>query len=684
YMPFSGFVGLKAARLSLLLNLVDPGIGGVLFLGEKGSGKSALARSVACILPEGERVVDVPLNATEEAVLGGIDLEAAVRSGGRPREAGLLERARNGVLFIDDVNLLGSEVLKLILNGFGVRGDGGSPGGDGANAVEIGTMPVRQRSHSPLEGGQRGMLVFKYLRPWRKHPHAPLKGGIEIVARPGNRTLDATVSGRSEGSSRGPWPLGTASPEEGAISLHLIDRFGLCCRFESLREKSGRVRVLKRALGTGGDPGRFARCDRKLRLKIEAARTLVQKVEVSRETAELIVRCCLESFVEGHRADVVLQRAAVAYAALCGCREVREVHVRRVLPLVLAHRARTAGSPEERERPRERENEPQDGRDDEKGREPTEGNPGEREETESRGDEPPPSAGPPREGESKEEVFAPGDPFRVRRIAFRKDRLERRESGRRTGTKYAGKGGRYVKSILRPRENDIAVDATLRAAAPWQCARGRTGSLIIRREDMRYRQREKKMGHLVVFVVDCSGSMGARKRMVETKAAVLSLLMDCYQKRDRVAMIAFRKDRAEVVLPPTSSVELAARRLREMPVGGKTPLGAGLLAAHNLVRNARFKAPHTRFLVVVVSDGRANHGLSGMPVREEVAGCCTLLQELGHIDFIVVDTEEKSGFMRADLARNLALDLGADYYATNDLKAGYLRDIVMNGMLALS
>jgi len=142
--------------------------------------------------------------------------------------------------------------------------------------------------------------------------------------------------------------------------------------------------------------------------------------------------------------------------------------------------------------------------------------------------------------------------------------------------------------------------------------------LIIRDEDLRYKQREKRMGHLIVFVVDGSGSMGVSRRMIETKGAVQSLLMDCYQKREMVAMIVFRKDRAETVLPPTASVETASKRLREIPVGGKTPLAAGLLETFNLIRRVRIKSEETRFLVVVITDGRANHSLSGVPVREEI------------------------------------------------------------------
>jgi magnesium chelatase subunit D len=255
--------------------------------------------------------------------------------------------------------------------------------------------------------------------------------------------------------------------------------------------------------------------------------------------------------------------------------------------------------------------------------------------------------------------------------------MNRAVPGRRTKTGSRGKRGRHVRSILRE-NGDIAVDATIRAAAPFQQLRGRTGALLIRDEDLRYRQREKRMGHLVIFVVDGSGSMGARRRMVETKGAIQSLLMDCYRKRDMVSLIVFRKDRAETVLPPTASVALAAKRLREIPVGGKTPLAAGLLETFNLIRRVRIKSRETRFLVVVVTDGRANQGLSGAPVHEEIKKTTSLLNGLPSTDYIVVDTEDKTKIIRTDLAREIASSLGADYYDIDGLKADYLTTVIRN------
>ena len=281
------------------------------------------------------------------------------------------------------------------------------------------------------------------------------------------------------------------------------------------------------------------------------------------------------------------------------------------------------------------------------------------------------------QGGGKEEVFEVGETFRVRRFFLRKDRKERINLGRRTKTRFSGKGGRYVRSVVRKKEKDIALDATLRAAAPWQLLRGGKESIIIREEDLRFKERERKLKHLVIFVMDGSGSMGAKRRMGATKGAIQSLLLDCYHKRDKVSLIVFRKDRAEVVLPPTSSVELASKMLKELPVGGRTPLGAGLLAAYNLIKQVKLKQPTTRFLVVLVSDGRANQRISDLGIWEEIERCSMLLREVREADYLVVDVEEKDSFLRTDLAIKVASLLGARYFTLPDLKAEGLVEVVV-------
>ena len=606
-MSFCGFVGRKKGKLALILNAVDPHVGGVLFVGEKGTGKSTLARSFAALLPDGAPFVEVPQNVTEDALVGGVDIEASIRTGTRRLEPGLTSRARGGVLHMDDVNLLSSHLLSLILN-----------------------SRDRDEAESP------GFIL-----------------------------------------------LGGMNPDEGSLSPHILDAFGLCCFFERPADRLSRLQVLKRSARNAENVHRYAGVEKRLRGRIAAARCRVPEVVVPGEIFKFVVSASLEVNAVGHRGDLVLLRAARAYAAFRGDSTVLAKHVEKVLDLALVHRALAL----ERLHPSKAQPE-EAGESGRSGGETT--GPDDVKEGEKEGGSPfgesSENSGEPgewndleplsRTGTPREETFAPGDVFRVRRISFDADRVERRASGRRTRTRHSGSGGRYIRSLQQPKKKDIAVDATLRAAAPWQKARGRSSILLLQEEDLRFKQRERKMGHLAVFVVDCSGSMGAKRRMIETKGAILSLLIDCYEKRDKVSMIAFRKDRAEIVLPPTNSVELASKRLEQMPVGGKTPLGAGLLKTFELLRKTRLKEPHTRIVVVIVSDGRANHSISDMSVREEIRRCAGILKEERNADFLVIDTEEKTGFMRADLAVELSRLLGAGYFTTENLRAEHLAMMV--------
>ncbi|GAB6182390.1 vWA domain-containing protein [Thermodesulfovibrio hydrogeniphilus] len=200
-------------------------------------------------------------------------------------------------------------------------------------------------------------------------------------------------------------------------------------------------------------------------------------------------------------------------------------------------------------------------------------------------------------------------------------------------------------------------------------------SLIILDEDLRYKEKERKMSHTVIFIVDGSGSMGVEKRMTLAKGSIFSLLMDCYQKRDKVSMICFRKDKAEVVLP-TSSTELAIKKLKEIPTGGKTPLAAGLMEAYKLVKNLHFKHPEMRFLILLLTDGKANVSLTGKPPFEEIQSICFMLRDMPATDFIVIDTEKKNSFIKMDLAFKIAEWLNARYFLIDEIKSDTLAQIV--------
>jgi magnesium chelatase subunit D len=613
-MTFGNFVGHEDAKLALILNAIDFNCGGVLFVGEKGSGKTTLSRLFRNLLPEETPFVEIPLNVTEDVLLGGIDIEETIQSGRKVFQHGILDRAHGGVIYIDDINLLSQELIALILEAQG-RGE---------NIIE-----------------REGLAL--------KHP-----ARFILVA--------------------------SMNPEEGALSPHLLDRFGMCVLWERLKEPFLRIEVMKKAAHELFINDEDEDQDKKLRKQTALCRPLLKNIKIPGEIEEYITAKCIENYISGHRGDLFLLYASRAYSAFCGYEEVTQKHVDEVLPLVLTHRKRIFQQMEEQQR--EHQEEKQQSKQDEHTDRQEQNDP----QSEKTNPEKPHNDSdqgmdnpdtPLKESSPQEEVFPLGNTFKTRHFVFRKDRLNRIASGRRTKTRSKDKGGRYVKSILQPRK-DIAIDATIRAAAPYQKIRDRKETLLIYDEDLRYRQRERKMGHLVVFVVDGSGSMGVQKRMIGTKGAVQSLLVDCYQKRDKVSMIVFRKGRAEVVLPPTSSVELASKRLRDIPIGGKTPLSAGLLEAYNLIRRVTLKSPETRFLLLLITDGRANQSISKAPVGEEIEKVSRLLRELKFTDYIVVDTEDKKKFIKTDLAFRVASQLGADYYTIDDLKADYLADIVQS------
>jgi magnesium chelatase subunit D len=223
----------------------------------------------------------------------------------------------------------------------------------------------------------------------------------------------------------------------------------------------------------------------------------------------------------------------------------------------------------------------------------------------------------------------------------------------------------------------VALDATLRAAAPHQLHRknGNGLAVVLTPDDIREKIREKRIGNFLLFVVDASGSMGARGRMAASKGAVMSLLLDAYQKRDKVAMVSFRKDEAVVNLPPTGSIELAAGLLKEMPVGGRTPMSAGLVKSYEILRNHLVREPSARPIALFITDGKSNASLgAAKPVPEALALAGRMALE-SRIRFIVVDTESE-GLIRFGLARQLAGALNAEYFKIEDLKSDSLLNIV--------
>lgn len=611
--PFSALVGQETMKLALLLAVIDPAIGGVLLRGSKGAAKSTAVRALHGLLPE-LPLLTLPLNATEEMLLGGLDWQAAIQAGERRFRPGLLARANGGILYVDEVNLLDDHLVDVMLE--------------------------------------------TLARGW----HRVEREGIAAV-----HAAQVTL-------------IGTMNPEEGELRPHLLDRFGLCVEVQAEADVDRRVLVLERREAFDRDPVAFQRQfqeeEGRLRARVLAARAHAGRIGLPARLRLFIAELCARHQVAGHRADLTMQRAAMALAALEDRLEVALADIERVAPLVLRHRQRDALPPTPAPPPLPPEITPV---------------PLERPQsanTQPSGHAPPDRPGAPPDGEGgatsqpsgdQERVFEVGSGFAARRIEARRDRRIRRGSGRRSRT-LTMRLGRYVRAIPAQNGRDIALDATIRVAAPEQSRRPRPPgmAIAIHPRDLRERRRERRIGNFILFVVDASGSMGARARMVAAKGAIMALLTDAYQKRDRVAMITFRRREATLILPPTASIELTARRLHNLPVGGRTPLAAGLAEAARVLHLHLAKEPAARPILVVITDGKANVALA--PDADPRAEA---LQIAGHLALeprltsIVIDTESP-GVVRFGLARHLAETLGAACYALDDLRDADLIDLIQS------
>lgn len=272
-----------------------------------------------------------------------------------------------------------------------------------------------------------------------------------------------------------------------------------------------------------------------------------------------------------------------------------------------------------------------------------------------------------------------GKTFRPQKLQTPLDKLPRRVAGKRSRTRTERKRGRYVAS--RPMlgdKSDVAFDATFRQAAPYQKRRGRQDvALAIESQDLRKKVRVRRAANLILFVVDASWSMAAAERMTATKGAIMSLLIDAYQKRDRVGLVVFQKEDARLVLPPTSSVDLAQKALKDIPVGGKTPLSAGLLLAHQVLVRERVRDRETMPLMILVTDGAGNVAMTDTPPQEEALKIAGMVQK-SNLRSVVINTEHEA-FDRG-LAQNLADTLGGPCYTLKQLRAEDLYQTVKDQM----
>jgi magnesium chelatase subunit D len=602
--PFSAIVGHDRLRLALMLCAVRPEIGGVLIRGEKGTAKSTAVRGLAQVLAavDGASLVELPIGATEDRVVGSLDLQKVLRDGEHAFSPGLLARAHGGVLYVDEVNLLHDHLVDVILD-----------------AAAMGRVHVERDGVS--------------------HSHA-----ASFVL------------------------IGTMNPEEGELRPQLLDRFGLTVDVHASRDVDVRVDVIRQRMAYEADPvgfaDRYAEADAKLASRVAAARDAVDSIDLPDKELRRIAALCAAFDVDGMRADLVVARTAVAHAAWRGAGAVAEEDIRVAAELALPHRrrrdpfddpgldqdqldeamAQAGESADEPEPEPDPDPDPQGG-----------------------GDSASDSEGsmPQRNSSShSRSSAAPSSVFRTRALVV--PGVGEGAPGRRSRAR-----NRTGKAISPTAESGagygVHVFGTLLAAAGRQRHPGRPRPEPV---DVRRAIREGREGNLVIFVVDASGSMAARDRMSAVSGATLSLLRDAYQRRDKVAVITFRQQDAQLLLPPTSSVHIASRRLARFDTGGKTPLAQGLLAARDVVVREKARDRARRSLVVVLTDGRATGGPD--PLGRTRTAAALLVAEGAAA--IVVDCE--TSHVRLGLAEQLAGHLGAPAVRLAHLRADSLTGVV--------
>ena len=456
--------------------------------------------------------------------------------------------------------------------------------------------------------------------------------------------------------------VGTMNPEEGQLRQHFLDQFGLCVVIGSENKPEQRLAIVKARMAFEEDPKAFVKSfapfEQELREKITAASSLLPRITATEANRLYIVSKCLEAEVQGHRADLTLEETAKAVAAWNGHTEITKEDIDEAAPYVLLHRRRNTEQPPEEEVQEHQENQEQNDSTDAPP-------PPDRKDSDG-----PPPQNPP-QGRGKDQNFAMGNSFKVADFGHSASRQTHKGFGKRTTARSAGKMGRYVYSVQQNLTGDLALDATIRAAAPYQVSRNKNGLAIsIRVSDIREKVRQRKYANLLVFVVDASGSMGASKRMTETKGAILSLLKDAYVKRDKVCLIAFRGNEAQVLLPPTRSVDRGVRLLETMAVGGRTPLNHGIAKGMQVIQSELKKNPGVLPYLVMITDGKGNVSMDqSLKPKQELMEISEKLRAFPYINTMVLDIERK-GAMSFGIAREMALRMGASYQKIETLNAG--------------
>lgn len=612
--PFVAVVGQDDVKEAILLALVNPKIGGLLISGTKATAKSTLLRSAMALTEQ--TLVELPLSATEDRVFGHIDLEKTLADGKRIFLPGLLAKADQQILYIDEINLLRRDLLAAILQ-------------------------VHETQENKIE---REGLSYS-------HP------------------TDFML-------------IGTMNPEEGTLSDALLDRFGMFVNAQAETDSAKRQEIVRRVLVYEKDRiafvKRYAEETEKLRKKVITAQAIIPQMEVPAPMLQLAAVYSENAWLAGHRGDIILLEATKAVAALAGRNFLIPDDMERAAYFVLPHRMhQPEHAPQEQpeQQPPPPPDQPEDSADlppqnDAQELPPPPSNLPEDNDFDTNDDDSqeadtPPDPQMPLPPETWEDINKAFSALQLQ-VTMNVDRFKRKGSGKRQRTKTDLKQGRYIRAVPMAHEvTDLALDATIRAAAPYQKQREKHGlAIALEKDDLRQKVREKRTGTVFLFCVDASGSMGAKHRMGAVKGAIYGLLQEAYQKRDRIGLITFRRNTAELLLPVTRSIDLAQKALKELPTGGKTPLAAALEMSLAVLAQLKFQDPEVRPVFLLVTDGRATSSLSVGNPGDEAIELGEKLRRTGAA-MVVIDTE--TDFISMGIAKKLASSMGATYYHVKDL-----------------